>query len=82
MTEADVKDGIAQVVRKIAPEVDLNAIGGREHLRQALDIDSFDFLNVLVGLHERFGVDVPESDYGQVETLDDLIAYVAARVRK
>ena len=40
-----------------------------------------DWLNVIVGLHERFGVDIPETDYARLATLDDIVAYLAARVR-
>jgi acyl carrier protein len=54
-------------------------------LRKALEIDSFDFLNVLVAVHETFGVTVPEADYRRVSTLDALTDYVAdalTRARK
>jgi len=42
-------------------------------MREALDIDSFDFLNFLIGLHEELGVEIPETDYGQLTMLADMI---------
>jgi acyl carrier protein len=45
-------------------------------LRQALDLDSMDFLNVVVGLHEVTGVDIPEADYPRLFTLDGMAAYL------
>jgi acyl carrier protein len=45
-----------------------------------LDIDSFDHLNLLIGLNEELGVEIPEADYGQLSTLEDIIRYVAARM--
>jgi acyl carrier protein len=79
MTEADVRTGIVQALRTVAPEADLSRVGEDEDLREALDIDSFDFLNFLVGLHEKLGVDIPESDYGKVRTLKSLVGYMRAR---
>jgi acyl carrier protein len=81
MTEPEIKDAIAQVLRKIAPEVDLGRIGAADNFREAVDIDSFDFLNLLVGLHDKLGVDIPEAAYGKLRTLGELVAYLAARVR-
>ncbi len=79
MTDAQVRDGIAQALRKVAPEIDLRQVGMDEDLREALDIDSFDFLNFLIGLHDTLGVDVPETDYGKVRTLKALVAYLTVR---
>lgn len=72
-----IKDAIAQELHKIAPEADLNSIGPEDDLRQSLDIDSFDFLNLLVGLHDRLGIDIPESDYGKLRSLNDFVKYLA-----
>ena len=79
MTETDVRTALADVLHRIAPEVDMSRIDPRADLREELDIDSFDFLNVLIALDERTHVTVPEADYGKVRSLDALVAYVAAR---
>jgi acyl carrier protein len=50
-------------------------------VREALDIDSFDHLNLLIGLNEELGVDIPEADYGQLTTLASIMNYLSARVR-
>jgi len=50
-------------------------------MREALDIDSFDHLNFLIGLNEELGVDIPEGDYGQLTTLADVMRYLSVRVR-
>lgn len=79
MSETEIRQAIFEALRKIAPEADLEQVQPNENLREALDIDSFDFLNFLIGLHQRLGVDIPESDYGKLTTLADLIRYIAAR---
>ena len=73
------RTAILEAIADVAPEADLEAIDPSVDLRDELDIDSMDFLNVLVGIHERLGVEVPERDYGEVRTLDALVAYVDRR---
>jgi acyl carrier protein len=80
MTEAQIKATIVKVLGQIAPEADLSTLGPDENVRETLDIDSFDHLNFLIGLHEALGVDIPEGDYGQLTTLGDIIHYLSVRV--
>jgi acyl carrier protein len=79
MTDAEIKGAIAEALHKIAPEIDLDRIGPNDDLREALDIDSFDFLNLLVGLHDKLGIDIPERDYGKLRSLAELVRYLASR---
>lgn len=81
MTEADIKEMIFQVLGQIAPEADLSTLAPDVNVREALDIDSFDHLNFLIGLDAALGVEIPEADYGQLTTLADIVRYLAARVR-
>jgi len=64
----------------VAPDTDPAALAPEAGLRASLEIDSFDFLNVLVGLHRVLGVEVPEADYGQVDTLGGMVRYFRARL--
>jgi acyl carrier protein len=81
MTEADIRKTIFDVLRKIAPEADPQSVGDDENLRETLDIDSFDFLNMLIGLHEKLGVEIPESDYGDLTTLSKLVQYLLRKTQ-
>ena len=81
MTETQIKETILEGLGQIAPEVDLDTLDPNANVRETLDIDSFDFLNFLIGLHDAFGVEIPEADYGQLATLADIVAYLRARVR-
>jgi acyl carrier protein len=81
MTETQLKATIFKVLGQIAPEADLSTLGPNENVRETLDIDSFDHLNFLIGLNAALGVEIPESDYGQLTTLADIIRYLAARLR-
>ena len=81
MTDAEIKAAILDGLAHIAPESDPGELSPNENVRRALDIDSFDFLNFLIGLHEKLGVDIPEADYGKLNTLDEMVAYLAARTK-
>jgi acyl carrier protein len=76
---SDVRTVILQAIADVAPDAELESLDPAADLRDELDIDSMDFLNVLVGIHERLGVEVPELDYGRVRTLEALVAYVDER---
>ena len=49
-------------------------------LRDQVELDSFDFLNVMVTIHEELGVDVPEADYAKLTTLDAAVTYLCQRL--
>ncbi len=79
MTRDEIRAAILDAVGAIAPEADPRAIRADVPLREQLDIDSFDFLNLLVRVHEALGVEIPESDYGKLATLDAFVAHVVAK---
>ncbi len=81
LDEAQIKQALFTILGRIAPEADFESLRPTEDIRQALDIDSFDYLNFLIGVHDELGVDIPESDYGKLGTLRDLVQYISARVR-
>lgn len=80
MTHDEIRDTILRVVGEIAPEADLAGLDPRADLRTALDLDSVDFLNVVLGLHAALGIDVPEADYPKLATLAGAVAYLAGRL--
>jgi len=81
MSEAEIRSAVFKTLRKIAPEADLDQIRPDENLREALDIDSFDFLNAMIGLNEELNVEIPESDYRKVATLGELTRYLSERLK-
>jgi acyl carrier protein len=78
MTDDEARQLIGRTLRQVAPEADLDEVRPGETLQEALDLDSMDFLNLVVGLHEATGLEIPERDYPQLSTLDGAIAYLTA----
>jgi acyl carrier protein len=79
MSKDGIREALAKILGRIAPEADLDSVDPKAPLQRALDIDSFDFLNLLVGVRDELGVAIAESDYGQVSTLDGLTRFIASR---
>lgn len=77
MDSDSIRRAVIDSVLEIAPEADFARVNPGHSLREQLELDSFDFLNLLVALQERVGVAVPESDYRLVDSLDGMVAYLA-----
>lgn len=67
------------ILRRIAPELDEVALRDDRPLRRQVDLDSMDWLNLLVGISRELAVDIPEADYGRLVTLADLLGYLKQR---
>ena len=78
MNDAELRHAIVSVIRTVAPEVDEADLDPAPALREQIDLDSMDWLNVIVGFHKRFGVDIPEADYAKLVSLADIAAYLRA----
>ena len=79
MNDLELRAAVVSLLQRVAPEVEPAAIDGTAPLREQVDLDSMDFLNFLISLHERFKVDIPEADYEKLRTLRDIVAYLGAR---
>jgi acyl carrier protein len=79
MTDEDIRKIIFTELATIAPEADLAALSPDANVRETLDIDSYDFLQFLIALSEKLGVEVPEKDYAKFTTLDGMVQYLAPR---
>ena len=80
VTEEKVRATIEEAFHQIAPEVDLAEVAPHEEIQEQVDLDSVDFLNLVVLLHEKLGVEIPESDYEELSTLEGMVHYLSARL--
>lgn len=79
MTPDDIKDVVISALTGVAPEIEAASIEPGVGFRDQLDLDSMDFLNFVLALHDRLGVDIPEADYPQLSTLDGAVAYLSSK---
>jgi len=73
----EIRKVVLEELRRIAPE--LEDVAPAKPLRDQVDLDSMDWLNFLVALDERLKIDIPEADYRKLGTLDQIVAYLAAK---
>jgi len=76
-----VKTQVMEELKRIAPELEEGELRLDRPLREQIDLDSMDWLNFIVALHERFKVEIPEADYRKLGTLEETVAYLAAKAR-
>lgn len=80
MTRDEIRTAVLRALAGIAPETDAARIDPKRNLREALELDSMDFLNFVVAVHQDLGVVVPEADYPKMSTLDACLEYLASRM--
>lgn len=80
MNEVELRAVVLGALRTIAPEIEAGELNPTKPLREQVDLDSMDWLNFLIALHDRLRVDIPETDYAKLVTLDDLTIYLARRL--
>jgi len=81
VTDGELRETVLRVLGEIAPEADPTTLKPDVSFRDQLDIDSMDFLNFAIALHEELGVEIPEADYPKLATLDGCVEYLAAATR-
>ena len=76
MDKEKVKQIVLDIIAEIAPDEDLTDIKPEVRLRDQLDLDSMDFLDIVMELRKQHGIEVPEAEYRQLESLDSLAEYL------
>lgn len=77
LTADELRAKVLSLLSEVAPEADPAAIKTDVSLRDQLDIDSMDFLSFVIGLHHTFRIEIPETDYPQLMTVDGCVAYLS-----
>lgn len=81
MSKINIRKMVEEELNNVAPEADLAAVDPAADLREAIDIDSMDFLNFVTALNHRTGIDIPETDYPKLVTLSGMVAYLEAKLK-
>ncbi len=82
MSRDEIQAIVISTLATIAPEVDPGALDPGAELRKQVDLDSMDFLQFVIRLHERLGVEIPESDYPRLRSLQGCVDYLVAQSPK
>ena len=81
MTIDEIRNVILDIIRDIDDEADLENLDSSEPLRDQLDLDSMDFLDIVMELRKRYQIQIPEADYPHLATLDSCVNYLMPRLK-
>ena len=80
MQATEIPGVIIDIINTIAPDEDTTDIKSDVRLRDQLDLDSMDFLDIVMELRKRYGIEVPEEDYPQLASLDSCVSYLGPKL--
>jgi acyl carrier protein len=76
MNETGARDVVIAALEEVAPEIDVDQLDPDASLRNGADLDSMDFLAYVATVSEAVGADIPEDDYGRMDSVAGAVAYV------
>lgn len=82
MNESEIRFIVINVIKHIAPDTAPESLKPDDNIRTQLEIDSFDALQIVVALDEKFGIEIPEADYGKIQTLKNITAYLLEKLSR
>ena len=82
LSQKDVKRRVLEIIANIAPDEDLSQLKPDVRLRDQLQLDSMDFLDIVMELRKRYGIEVPENEFIHLATLDSCAEYLLPKMNK
>ncbi|HLA84754.1 MAG TPA: acyl carrier protein [Thermoguttaceae bacterium] len=77
MTVPEIKEAILSILSDIAPDEDLSQLKEDVPLRDQLELDSMDFLDIVMELRKRYRLQIPEQDYPVLSSMKSTVDYLA-----
>jgi acyl carrier protein len=81
MTPAEIKEEVLDILRDIAPDEDLSQLNDETRFREQLELDSMDFLDIVMELRKRHRIQIPEDDYINLASMNSTVAYLEPLLR-
>jgi acyl carrier protein len=76
MTKVDIREEVLDILRDIAPDEDLSQLKDDQSFREQMELDSMDFLDIVMELRKRHRIQIPEDDYVNLRSMDSTVAYL------
>ena len=81
MTPAEIRDEILDILDDISPDEDLDNLDDDKNFRDQLELDSMDFLDIVMELRKRYRIQIPEEDYGNLASMASTVAYLEPKMK-
>lgn len=82
MTAAEIREEVLDILSDIAPDEDLSGLVAEKPFREQLELDSMDFLDIVMELRKRHRIQIPEEDYQHLASLASTVAYLEPRMKE
>ena len=76
MTPVEIREEVLDILSEIAPDEDLSQIDDDVSFREQMELDSMDFLDIVMELRKRHRVQIPEEDYGHLASMSSTVTYL------
>lgn len=80
MSPADIRDVIIEILEDIAPDEDLSTLKDDISFREQMELDSMDFLDIVMELRKRHRVQIPEEEYGELASMESTVKYLTPKM--
>jgi acyl carrier protein len=80
MSPAEIRDEIIDILSEIAPDEDLSDLKDEQSFREQIELDSMDFLDIVMELRKRHRIQIPEEDYGQLASMASTVSYLEPKM--
>lgn len=80
MSPAEIRDEIIDILSEIAPDEDLSDLNDEQSFREQMELDSMDFLDIVMELRKRHRVQIPEEEYGELASMASTVKYLEPKM--
>jgi acyl carrier protein len=81
VTTAEIKEAVRDILSNIAPDEDLSGLKEDVAFREQLELDSMDFLDIVMELRKRYRIQIPEDDYMHLASMNSTVQYLEPLMR-
>ena len=81
MTHAEIREEVLDILQDISPDEDLSQLDDSQSFREQLELDSMDFLDIVMELRKRHRIQIPEDDYVNLATMNSTVEYLEPMMR-
>jgi acyl carrier protein len=82
MKYSEIRSHVIEIINEIAPDADTSTLNDQDSLTNQLNLDSMDFLDLVMELRKRHKVEIPKEDFPQIKTMETLVYYLSPQFTK
>ncbi|MBR5710347.1 MAG: acyl carrier protein [Thermoguttaceae bacterium] len=82
MTSAEIREAVLNILEDITPDEDLTQLKDDVPFREQLELDSMDFLDIVMELRKRYRIQIPENEYTNLVTMDSTVKYLTPKMEE